>query len=297
MARQIYAKPGETLIPPMDEVFRYTETCGCAVIFARCPKDREVWSHVEIAPGCSRGRDRRHDKAQTVMGLITAGRAAYRDFMDGRVSEPLAEGSRILQSEVSAAELEEDNSEPTGSTVERVLAVLKDSGQTMATPDIIALVGGLTMANGRHRVWQALRVLSRRKPPVVEKVGSQTVSNDRHGTRQTLWALAKPEEAMTEPAKTTAHTPGPWHWNGLATIWYTPGEPGEVDRDIIVAEVICDYLDSSCVEPIPVREANARLIAAAPDLLAALESVVRICDRKTDVFDAAKAAIKKARGE
>lgn len=37
--------------------------------------------------------------------------------------------------------------------------------------------------------------------------------------------------------------------------------------------------------------------AAAPDLLAALEEVVRISDRKHDAWDAAKAAIKKARGE
>ena len=41
-------------------------------------------------------------------------------------------------------------------------------------------------------------------------------------------------------------------------------------------------------------EANAALIAAAPDLLAALIGVVRIADRKTDEFDAAHAAIAKA---
>ncbi|HXJ14353.1 MAG TPA: hypothetical protein VNH19_18915 [Candidatus Limnocylindrales bacterium] len=42
--------------------------------------------------------------------------------------------------------------------------------------------------------------------------------------------------------------------------------------------------------------ANARLIAAAPDLLAALQAVVRVADRKTDEFDAARAAIAKATG-
>ncbi len=41
-------------------------------------------------------------------------------------------------------------------------------------------------------------------------------------------------------------------------------------------------------------EANAALIAAATDLLAALIGVVRIADRKTDEFDAAHAAIAKA---
>lgn len=42
--------------------------------------------------------------------------------------------------------------------------------------------------------------------------------------------------------------------------------------------------------------ANCRLIAAAPDLLAALEGVLRVADRKTDEFDAARAAIAKALG-
>lgn len=36
---------------------------------------------------------------------------------------------------------------------------------------------------------------------------------------------------------------------------------------------------------------------AAPDLLAALEGVLRVADRKTVEFDAARAAIAKARGE
>ena len=45
------------------------------------------------------------------------------------------------------------------------------------------------------------------------------------------------------------------------------------------------------------REANARLIAAAPDMLAALFGVVRVADRATDEFDAARAAIAKATGE
>jgi hypothetical protein len=40
--------------------------------------------------------------------------------------------------------------------------------------------------------------------------------------------------------------------------------------------------------------ANARLIAAAPDLLAALKGVLRVADRATVEFDAARAAIAKA---
>lgn len=44
-------------------------------------------------------------------------------------------------------------------------------------------------------------------------------------------------------------------------------------------------------------ESNARLIAAAPELLAALEAVVRVADRATDEFEMARAAIAKAKGE
>ncbi len=70
-----------------------------------------------------------------------------------------------------------------------------------------------------------------------------------------------------------SHTPGPWYWNGVATIWNTKGHAGEVEREVIVAEVVCDYGNNTHVEPIPVREANARLIAAAPDLLEACQRI------------------------
>lgn len=47
----------------------------------------------------------------------------------------------------------------------------------------------------------------------------------------------------------------------------------------------------------PEFEARFRLIAAAPELLEALQGVLRVADRKTDEFDAARAAIAKALGE
>lgn len=43
------------------------------------------------------------------------------------------------------------------------------------------------------------------------------------------------------------------------------------------------------------KHADAALFAAAPDLLAALEGVLRVADRNTVEFDAARAAIAKAR--
>lgn len=43
-------------------------------------------------------------------------------------------------------------------------------------------------------------------------------------------------------------------------------------------------------------QANGQLMSAAPDLLAALQGVLRVADRATDEFDAARAAIAKALG-
>lgn len=91
------------------------------------------------------------------------------------------------------------------------------------------------------------------------------------------------------------HTKGPWRWDaGLvppdgpqryATI-YAAGDP-----DLVIAE----FNDS-----IPEGGANACLIAAAPDLLAALEVLVGQRDahfHTTTAWDAARAAIARAKGD
>ena len=87
------------------------------------------------------------------------------------------------------------------------------------------------------------------------------------------------------------HTPGPW-------------ESMPVDAGIHRFGIICanDPLGTSANDIAAVwlrggqqkTEANARLIAAAPDLLEALQAVVRVADRSTVEFDAARAAIAKA---
>lgn len=88
------------------------------------------------------------------------------------------------------------------------------------------------------------------------------------------------------------HTPGPWQHSVKLSgsenhrgfrIW---GADGWALADVQPA-------DEDGTE----GEANARLIAAAPDLLEALKGVLRVADRKTDEFDAARAAIAKAEGE
>ena len=86
------------------------------------------------------------------------------------------------------------------------------------------------------------------------------------------------------------HTPGSWSvYNpGLrAYITAKHPEPAYDGENIVVAELN---------GPEDAREVNARLIAAAPDLLAALQAVLSVADRKTDEFDKARAAIAKATG-
>jgi len=80
-----------------------------------------------------------------------------------------------------------------------------------------------------------------------------------------------------------SHTPGPWTIAGRETAL----EVVEARRSRM--RVCFLTSDGPC-------EANAHLIAAAPDLLAALKAVVAISDRKHDAWDAAWAAIDKAEG-
>ncbi len=81
------------------------------------------------------------------------------------------------------------------------------------------------------------------------------------------------------------HTPGPWRVAPNRSL------SGAIETDFSPFNhtlLGCTFGES------PVHQANARLMAAAPDLLAALEGVLRVADRKTDEFDAARSAIAKA---
>lgn len=88
----------------------------------------------------------------------------------------------------------------------------------------------------------------------------------------------------------TKHTPGPWTVKRSAR----NGFPW----------VVCDngLQPSDIMLGVPEVEANARLIAAAPDLLAALRSVLTLVDGgfkvgpKTHVVEDIRAAIAKAEG-
>lgn len=90
---------------------------------------------------------------------------------------------------------------------------------------------------------------------------------------------------------TTQHTPGPWTTDGAART---------NDLDVIspagrITLIDCEFSDESE----DVLTANARLISAAPELLAALEGLLNALPSATThpAIKAARAAIAKATGE
>ena len=88
-------------------------------------------------------------------------------------------------------------------------------------------------------------------------------------------------------------TPGPWNVKEV-----DDDEISEMSSTMVVAESFV----IACVGPTGNTDLksdidNAKLIAAAPELLSALQAVVRVADRQTDEFDMARAAISKALGE
>lgn len=94
------------------------------------------------------------------------------------------------------------------------------------------------------------------------------------------------------------HAPGPWSLGepeGVGTGLFVPVHSPEHGE--LATVVWCMEDDNFDDAPSPICQANAYLIAAAPDLLEALQGVLAVADRKTDVFDKAHAAIAKARGE
>ncbi|WP_440863831.1 hypothetical protein [Symbiopectobacterium purcellii] len=87
------------------------------------------------------------------------------------------------------------------------------------------------------------------------------------------------------------YTKGPWKWwmsNSFRRLSGPDGKDGGV---------ICPTVSRSDGHPdLIVRKADMALIESAPDLLEALEAVVRVADRDTVEFNMARAAIAKAKG-
>ena len=100
-------------------------------------------------------------------------------------------------------------------------------------------------------------------------------------------------------SKTTKHTPGPWEWGDLPGGRFTNElvvrPAGEFPHGEWIADVGSRYDDE--------RRANAALIAAAPDLLAALLDAkaaleyAGMDEHTMEAYDRICAAINKATGE
>lgn len=82
-------------------------------------------------------------------------------------------------------------------------------------------------------------------------------------------------------------TPGPWLYRGKSDSVHVACETHPYGKQIF------QFKDGYNGEDLP-SDADLALVLAAPDLLAALQGVLRVADRATDEFDAARAAIAKA---
>ena len=87
------------------------------------------------------------------------------------------------------------------------------------------------------------------------------------------------------------HTPGPWKWDGHLEQAIITADSGE---EVLWGCGCCDSPRLLC-------EADARLIAAAPELLEALENLLKVHEgeggTQCHAGDIARAAIAKAKGE
>ena len=71
-----------------------------------------------------------------------------------------------------------------------------------------------------------------------------------------------------------AFTPGPWHWNGNTLLPVAGSFEISDVHSILDAKGGYGYLGSKLSDTLAELDADRRLIAAAPDLLAALQVVV-----------------------
>jgi hypothetical protein len=109
-----------------------------------------------------------------------------------------------------------------------------------------------------------------------------------------------PVDSMTLPDRDAVetpqakHTPGPWK---VTTQYCNPlGQPSFQWEHVQSEKGVCVANPNHAVQE---WKANARLIAAAPELLAALKACERQLDRETlggETLDAARAVIAKATG-
>lgn len=93
----------------------------------------------------------------------------------------------------------------------------------------------------------------------------------------------------------TKHTPGPWMYAGAGAIKRDYTAIGCTDGETIASA--WGHSNSGFFVSEKEKEANARLIAAAPELLEQLQEMVRLAEHEGwEGFEKARAAIAKATG-
>lgn len=127
-----------------------------------------------------------------------------------------------------------------------------------------------------------------KRSPLVKEAAAEQVERAK---RQIEAGDYEEVDPMTADEQVAQHAPGPWETD-LVPLWYPwPESIGIMSAD----GAAIAWLTSTASER-PRDEANARLIAAAPDMLAALEAVKRAADYPDELGDVIDAAIAKARG-
>lgn len=98
---------------------------------------------------------------------------------------------------------------------------------------------------------------------------------------------------------TTQHTPGPWAVTTVGSCHGIHPAASDNERDDICRVVPHNYHPDGWQAAKGEAEANARLISAAPELLAAIEGLLNALPSATThpAIKAARAAITKATGE
>ena len=132
---------------------------------------------------------------------------------------------------------------------------------------------------------------------------------DRPWQREAMgWSKGRrPQAKRKEKSMTTNshHTPGPWEHDWT---YIVAPDPAGVHPDIYIAQ-LAEEDEEGRVAPEDQLAANGQLLAAAPELLAALDDVLFvlnpddrdggyfICEEAEPVIETARQAIAKARGD
>jgi len=110
----------------------------------------------------------------------------------------------------------------------------------------------------------------------------------------------KPAALAQATQATASYTPGPWKWEGLELIPAERDPSRSAVHSILYAGGGFGFISSQPSETLAEIDADCLLIAAAPDLLMALQDLRNACCialERTTVLRAADAAIARALGQ